>query len=98
MKLRALAEMMILQAIEDLTHHRRRAESMEFFASDNFLMVARAAGMDADQSLKMLEYVCKINYDIQTLSKKQVSLNKVSLKAGRARTSPRALPAPSLSF
>lgn len=93
MKLRALAEMMILQAIEDLAHHRRRAESMEFFASDNFLMVAKTAGMDSDQSLKMLEYVCKINYDIQSLPD-----NRISLKADRARTSPRVLSAPSLTL
>lgn len=92
-KFRALAEMIILQAIEDLTHPKRSFEAVEFFSGNEFLKVARAAGMDSDQVLKMLEYVCKVYQDIKSIRQRHNSQ-----KAGRARTSPRALSAPSLAL
>ena len=92
-KFHVLAEMIILQALEDLTHPKRSAEAVEFFSGNDFIKVARASGMDQDQTLKMLEYVCKVYQDLKSIKQRHDSQ-----KAGRVRTSPRTLPAPSLAY
>lgn len=93
MKHRALAEMIILQALEDLIHPKRSIEASEFFASSEFIKLTKAAGMDSGQTIKLLEYVVTLSGNI-----KSIMSRKVAQRAGRASTSPRALPAPSLAY
>ncbi len=61
MRLKALAEAMILQSIEDLWSNANRKESIEFFEGEGFRHCADLAGMKVVERLKLIRMLRKIN-------------------------------------
>jgi|GEM_PF-6349752 len=57
MSLKALAEGIILQSLEDLWDKQLRANSIDFFKGEEFHICADLAGMDFDGRLKLLTMV-----------------------------------------
>lgn len=57
MSVKAMAEMMILQAMEDIEDPEYRAESLEFFSGRRFADCAKLADMGHKEMVKMLEIV-----------------------------------------
>jgi len=55
MKVRKLAEAVILQSLEDLYDPRHRAESVDFFSGEGFHICARMAGLCPKDKLKVLK-------------------------------------------
>lgn len=54
MKMKALAEAIILQSIEDLWDEAHRRESLEFFKGEGFDMYADIAGLGPAEKSKLL--------------------------------------------
>lgn len=54
MKMKALAEAIILQSIEDLWDETHRNESLEFFSGGGFDLYAEVAGLGPREKLKLL--------------------------------------------
>lgn len=78
MGVRALAEAIILQSMEDLSDANHRAESMEFFSGEGFRICSQMAGMKREAQLKVLELV-------QTISKIPCSAPKAKTVRAKAR-------------
>ena len=53
-KVKTLGEAIIMQAIEDLYNPLHRAESVEFFKSDNFSHCAELAGINEVEKFRLL--------------------------------------------
>ena len=56
---KAIAESVILQAMEDLWSHSLRKDSLEFFNSERFDLCAEAAGIRREDMLRMIGLVEK---------------------------------------
>ena len=56
MSLKALAESIILQAMEDLDNPEQRAECLDFFHGYRFRLFARMAGINSDDSIGFRDY------------------------------------------
>lgn len=78
MGVKALAEAIILQSMEDLSDTNHRAESLEFFAGEGFRICAQMAGMKPQAQVKVLELV-------QNISKIPCSSPKTETVRARAR-------------
>jgi hypothetical protein len=65
MKVRRLAESVILQSLEDLWDDRYRAESIDFFTGREFHLFARMANMDTEDKIKLLRMVKKANTQVR---------------------------------
>jgi hypothetical protein len=61
MRLKALAEAVILQSIEDLWSNTNRRESIEFFEGEGFRHCADLAGMKVVERLKLVRMLRKLN-------------------------------------
>ena len=85
MDTRALAEAVILQCMEDLWDERHCKESISFFSSKDFSILAELARMSTDERLKLLKIVRKI---------KSEPSKRYASRADRANSSPLALSAP----
>jgi hypothetical protein len=59
MNIKHLAEAVILQAIEDLWDQDDRAESIKFFAGEDFRTCASIAGIDIVEQIKILKMLDK---------------------------------------
>ncbi len=58
MKVRRLAESLIMQSVKDLWSERsREKKSIEFFSGDNFSACAKLAGVDLADQIKILSVV-----------------------------------------
>lgn len=60
MKIRKLAEAIILQSVEDLWDKRHRIESIEFFSGEGFRLCSDMAGFSDREKTKMLGMVRSI--------------------------------------
>jgi hypothetical protein len=60
-RLKALAEAVILQAVEDLWSETHRKESLEFFEGEGFRHCADLAGMRVVERLKLIRMLRKLN-------------------------------------
>ena len=60
-KMRALAEAVILQSIEDLWSKANRGKSIEFFMGDGFSVCADMAGMKIIDRLKLFRMLRKLD-------------------------------------
>ena len=60
-KIRALAEAVILQSIEDLWSKTKRKKSIEFFMGDGFSLCADMAGMKVVERLRLLRMLRKLD-------------------------------------
>ncbi|MEJ2181940.1 MAG: hypothetical protein P8Y66_00265 [Nitrospirota bacterium] len=87
MSLRALSEAIILQQLEDLYDERHTAESLEFFSSEGFSQTAALLGLDARERMRIMALATRISRHAQKQHKRRPRY------AGRAFTSPHALPA-----
>ncbi len=85
MGVKALAEAIILQSMEDLSDATYRAESLEFFAGEGFRICAQMAQMKPEAQVKVLELV-------KNISKIPYS----SPKAARVRARARRMAVPAL--
>jgi hypothetical protein len=56
MNLKALAESIILQAMEDLDDPQERAECLDFFHGHRFRLLARMAGINSHDIMKFRAY------------------------------------------
>lgn len=54
-----IAELIILQCIEDLWNEKERSGSRDFFAGEGFSICARLAGMDLHAQSRLLNLVGK---------------------------------------
>jgi hypothetical protein len=61
MRLKALAEAVILQSIEDLWSTTNRRESIEFFEGEGFRHCADMAGMKVVERLQLIRMLRKLN-------------------------------------
>lgn len=91
MGLKSLTESILLEALNDLYEGNHRNESIRFFSSPDFYVAAELAGMGLDEQMKILDIVRKIVIHTKKREEKTFRLSM----AGRAKTSPHALPAPS---
>lgn len=57
MGVKSLAEAIIIQSLEDVSDHRHRADSMKFFAGNQFRTCARLAGMSQENQIEILGLV-----------------------------------------
>jgi len=81
-KIRALAEAVILQSMEDLWSKNKRRESIEFFTGDGFSLCADMAGMKIVDRLRLLRMLRKI--DCRTFDSRHAkTVNSVMEKATR---------------
>ncbi len=60
-RLKALAEAVILQAMEDLWSSTYRKESLEFFEGEGFAHCAELAGMTVVERLKLIRMLRRLN-------------------------------------
>jgi hypothetical protein len=60
-KLKALAEAVILQALEDLWSDTYRKDSLEFFEGEGFRQCADLAGMKVVERLKFIRMLRRLN-------------------------------------
>ena len=70
MSVRAMAEMMILQAMEDLEDPEYRAESLEFFSGARFADCAKLAEMGHQEMVRMLKIVSVLINETRAVSNK----------------------------
>lgn len=84
MGVKALAESIILQSMEDLSDAHHRAESLEFFSGEGFRICAGMAGINPEDEVKLLTLVSNIS-SIPCANEKAARV--------RARTNRRAVPA-----
>lgn len=84
MGVKALAESIILQSMEDLSDAHHRAESLEFFSGEGFRICAQMAGINPEDEVKLLTLVSNISR-IPCANEKAARV--------RARTNRRAVPA-----
>ncbi len=63
LRLKALAEAVILQAMEDLWSSTHRRESLEFFEGEGFNQCAELAGMTVVERLKLIRMLRRLNAD-----------------------------------
>lgn len=64
--LKALAEAIILQSIEDLWSKTHRKESLEFFTGEGFRQCADMAGMSVVERLRIMRMLRKVNSEAFT--------------------------------
>jgi hypothetical protein len=64
MNLKALAESVILQALEDLEDPEQRAECLDFFHGYRFRLMARMAGITGDDIMAFRAYTKNYIYPI----------------------------------
>ncbi len=64
MRLKALAEAVILQSIEDLWSRTHRRDSIEFFEGEGFRHCADLAGMKVVERLKLIRMLRKLHSDV----------------------------------
>jgi hypothetical protein len=62
-RLKALAEAVILQAVEDLWNSAHSKESVEFFEGEGFKHCADLAGMRVVERLKLIRMLRRLNPD-----------------------------------
>jgi|Deesub1362B_J571_1020462.scaffolds.fasta_scaffold00108_59 hypothetical protein len=67
MGVRALAEAVILQSLEDLYHPAYRSESLRFFAGEGFRRCAHLAGLSLSERLRLLALVRALKEGQKTL-------------------------------
>jgi 3-deoxy-D-manno-octulosonic acid (KDO) 8-phosphate synthase len=60
-RLKALAEAVILQAVEDLWSDAHREKSREFFTGDGFKCFANMAGMGAVEQLRLIKILGRMS-------------------------------------
>ncbi len=84
MGVKALAESIILQSMEDISDAHHRAESLEFFSGEGFRICARMAGISSEDEVKLLDLVRNISM-IPCANEKAARV--------RARINRRAVPA-----
>ena len=90
MKLRRLAESVILQSLEDLWDERYRAESIDFFTGREFHLFARMAGMDTEEKIRLLRMVKKAHGQVSRQRRSRTFSTAGSLSAPRRSSAPLA--------
>ena len=75
MNIRNIAELIILQSIEDLWNGRERSGSADFFKGDGFPLCAGIAGMDLHDQGRLLTMVGKaVKQNAGTMKRPEHSL------------------------
>jgi hypothetical protein len=69
MKVKHLAEAVILQAMEDLWSEEHREECINFFTGEDFRSCASIAAMDTSEQIKILEMLDKLIKGMQKPAK-----------------------------
>ena len=82
MKVKHLAEAVILQAIEDLWNEDHRKECIDFFAGEDFRACASLAGMDIADKIEILKMLDKLIKDTQEplKTRKRMPYKYISLR------------------
>jgi hypothetical protein len=88
MKMRRLAESVILQSLEDLWDERYRAESIDFFTGREFHLFARMAGMDTEEKIRLLRMVKKANGQVTKERRSRTFSTAGSLAASSSSSAP----------
>lgn len=84
MKLRNLAEAVILQSLEDLYDPMHRLESLDFFSGEGFHICARVAGLCPKDKLKVLKLAYGIiNHRISKEVRYRPTIEKEAVLVGR---------------
>jgi hypothetical protein len=82
MRVKHLAEAIILQSIEDLWNENHRENSVKFFSGENFRTCARIAGMDISEQIKILNMLEVLIKDIHKHVKdKKISFRNIPLQS-----------------
>ena len=63
---KALAEAVILQAIEDMWHEKDKSKRLSFFSGEGFRIYAKMAGMDFREWIELLNLVKNASNKIQS--------------------------------
>jgi hypothetical protein len=90
MKLRRLAESVILQSLDDLWDERYRAESIDFFTGREFHFFAKMAGMDTEDKIRLLRMVKKASSQVNRERRLEAFAAPRSLSAPRRSSLPMA--------
>jgi hypothetical protein len=78
-RLKALAEAVILQAVEDLWSSAHSKESVEFFEGDGFRHCADLAGMRVVERLKLIRMLRRLNADaFRTKHSREISRLRIA--------------------
>ena len=81
MNIRNIAELIILQCIEDLWNESERSGSADFFAGEGFSLCAGLAGMDLQDQGRLLNMVSRtMKQNSGTVKRPQPNLHVLQLQ------------------
>src|SRR5208282_5051833 len=69
-QLKALAEAILLQSMEDLWNYEERSNCIDFFSGEGFRTCSEIAGMSSDDKVKILNMAGDITYQNSRKNKK----------------------------